>query len=43
MSDLNEQELEFLRDFLRVQLDEVISETSRKIIKNILFKLYEAK
>ena len=40
---LNEQERQFLRDFLTVMLDENISETSRKIIKNILFKLYEAK
>lgn len=43
MIDLNEQELEFLRDFLKVILDDNLSETSRKIIKNILFKLYEAK
>lgn len=38
---LNEQQKEFLLQFLQVTLDEELSETSRIIIKQIVEKLYE--
>lgn len=37
---LNEQQKEFLLQFLQVTLDEELSETSRIIIKQIVDKLY---
>jgi len=40
--ELNEQQKDFLIQFLLVSLDEELSETSRIIIKQIVDKLYDA-